>query len=125
MDVLLITGMRDEALVAALSHLVPHSRLLEVRIKANKQSRRARQGCDSGDYDGDDNGDNNSGGSKLMALEYRPSFIFDNDTIRNEAAKGLPNAICFPSSTRTFSDWLIWCTQYLAFHARASSSAMG
>ena len=31
-DVLLITGMRDEAPVAALSHLVPDSRLLEVRV---------------------------------------------------------------------------------------------
>ncbi|BCR83544.1 uncharacterized protein ACHE_10946A [Aspergillus chevalieri] len=95
-DVLLITGMRDEAPVAALSHLVPHSRLLEVRIKVNKQSRRARQGCDSGDYDGDDNGDNNSGGSKLTALEYRPSFIFDNDTIGNEAAKRFAERYLLP-----------------------------
>jgi hypothetical protein len=31
-DVLLITGMRDKAPVAALSHLVPDSRLLEVRV---------------------------------------------------------------------------------------------
>ena len=35
-DVLLITGMRDEAPVAALSHLVPDSRLLEVRVQASE-----------------------------------------------------------------------------------------
>jgi hypothetical protein len=32
-DVLLITGIRDEAPVAAFSHLVPDSRLLEVNVK--------------------------------------------------------------------------------------------
>ncbi|BCR85816.1 uncharacterized protein ACHE_21274A [Aspergillus chevalieri] len=85
-DVLLITGMRDEAPVAALSHLVPYSRLLEIRVKANKETRRARRGCESGDDDGDDNKDNN-GRSKLTALEYQPSLIFDNDAIGNEAAK--------------------------------------
>jgi adenine/guanine phosphoribosyltransferase-like PRPP-binding protein len=31
-NVLLIIKMRDEALVAALSHLVPDSRLLEVHV---------------------------------------------------------------------------------------------
>ena len=92
-DVLLITGMRDEAPVAAFSHLVPNSRLLEVRIKANKELRRARQGCDSGD-DGD-NGDSN-GGSKLTALEYRPNLIFDNNAIGNEAAKRFAERYLLP-----------------------------
>ncbi|KAK1974311.1 hypothetical protein LZ30DRAFT_540416, partial [Colletotrichum cereale] len=41
-DVLLITGMRYEAPVAALSHLVPASRLLEVQVKASEETRRAR-----------------------------------------------------------------------------------
>ncbi|ODM20085.1 hypothetical protein SI65_05071 [Aspergillus cristatus] len=95
-DVLLITGMRDEAPVAALSHLVPYSRLLDVRVKANKETRRARQGCDSGDNDGDDNGDNNNGGSKLTALEYRPSLIFDNDAIGNKAAKRFAKQYLLP-----------------------------
>jgi hypothetical protein len=56
-DVLLITGMRDEAPVAALSHLVPDSRLLEVHVQASEQTRRIRRGCHGGDSDGDDNKD--------------------------------------------------------------------
>ncbi|OJJ78722.1 uncharacterized protein ASPGLDRAFT_53404 [Aspergillus glaucus CBS 516.65] len=95
-DVLLITGMRDEAPVAALSHLVPYNRLLEVRVKANKETRRARRGCDGGDNDGDDNEDNNNGRSKLTALEYRPSLIFDNDATGNEAAKRLAEHYLLP-----------------------------
>ncbi|OJJ83804.1 uncharacterized protein ASPGLDRAFT_58228 [Aspergillus glaucus CBS 516.65] len=86
-DVLLITGMRDEAPVAALSHLVPYSRLLEVRVKASKETQRARRGCNGGDDDDDGDGNEDNGGSKLMALEYRPSLIFDNDAVGNEAAK--------------------------------------
>jgi adenine phosphoribosyltransferase len=89
-DVLLITGMRDEAPVAALSYLVPDSRLLEIRVKASEETRRVRRGCHSGNEDGDDNKDNkdsNSGRSNLTALDYRPSLIFDNDTTGKEPAK--------------------------------------
>ncbi|KAI4131781.1 MAG: hypothetical protein LQ347_002835 [Umbilicaria vellea] len=86
-DVLLITGMRDEAPVAALSHLVPDSRLLEVHVQASEQTRRIRRGCHGGDGDGDDNKDSNNSGSNLTALDYRPSLIFDNDTTGIEAAK--------------------------------------
>ncbi|KAI9867948.1 MAG: hypothetical protein M1813_007770 [Trichoglossum hirsutum] len=86
-DVLLITGMRDEAPVAALSHLVPDSRLLEVHVQASEQTRRIRRECHGGDGDGDDNKDSNNSGSNLTALDYRPSLIFDNDTTGNEAAK--------------------------------------
>ncbi|KAI0455670.1 phosphoribosyl transferase domain protein [Xylaria acuta] len=89
-DVLLITGMRDEAPVAALSHLVPECRLLEVRVKANKETRRVRRGCYGGeDYGNDsaDNKNNNNNRSNLTALDYRPSLTFDNDTAGDEAAK--------------------------------------
>lgn len=86
-DVLLITGMRDEAPVAALSHLVPDSRLLEVHVQASEQTRHIRRGCHGGDGGGDDNKDSHNSGSNLTALDYRPSLIFDNDTIGNEAAK--------------------------------------
>jgi len=86
-DVLLIIGMRDEAPVAALSHLVLDSRLLEVHVQASEQTRRIRRGCHGGDGDGDDNKDSNNSGSNLTALDYRPSLIFDNDTTGNEAAK--------------------------------------
>ena len=86
-DVLLITGMRDEAPVAALSHLVPDSRLLEVHVQASELTRRIRRGCHGGDGDNDDNKDSNNNGSNLTALDYRPSLIFDNNMIGNEAAK--------------------------------------
>ncbi len=86
-DVLLITGMRDEAPVAALSHLVPDSRLLEVHVQASEQTRQIRRGCDGGDDDDDDNKESNNSRSYLTALDYRPSLIFDNDTTGNEAAK--------------------------------------
>lgn len=83
-DVLLITGMRDEAPVAALSHLVPDSRLLEIRIKASEKTRKVRRGCHGGDENIDNNKDNKDGNN---SLDYRPSLIFDNDTTGNEAAK--------------------------------------
>jgi adenine phosphoribosyltransferase len=86
-DVLVITGMRDEAPVAALSHLVPDSRLLEVHVQASEQTRRIRRGCHGGDDDGDDNKDSDNRGSNSTPLDYRPSLIFDNDTTGNEAAK--------------------------------------
>ncbi|KAH8893054.1 phosphoribosyl transferase domain protein [Thozetella sp. PMI_491] len=74
-DVLLITGMRDKAPVATLSHLVPDSRLLEIRVQASKETRQVRGGVLGDDKDGDDKG------------EDRSSIIFDNDVTGNEAAK--------------------------------------
>ncbi len=44
-NVLLITGMRDEAPVAAFSHLVPDSRLLEIYVKASKETRQVCREC--------------------------------------------------------------------------------
>lgn len=85
-DVLLITGMRDEAPVAALSHLVPNSRLLEVRVQTSKQTRRVRGGCErSEDNDKSENGSNQS--TPKPASRYRPCLIFDNDTTGDEEAK--------------------------------------
>ncbi|MCJ1284134.1 hypothetical protein MMC26_003465 [Xylographa opegraphella] len=85
-DVLMITGMRDEAPVAAFSHLVPDSRLLEVHVQASEQTRRIRRACNGEDGESDDNEDRNVNESYLTALNYHPSFIFDNDTAGNEAA---------------------------------------
>ena len=95
-DVLLITGMRDEAPVAALSHLVPDSRLLEVQIQASEQTRRSRRGCHGGDSDGDDGKDSNNRGSSLTALDYRLSLICDNNTTGNEAAKRFTELYLLP-----------------------------
>ena len=95
-NVLLITGMRDEAPVVALSHLVPDSRLLEVHVQASEQTRRIRRGCHGGDGDGDDTKDSNNSGSNLTALDHHPSLIFDNDTTGDEAAKRFAEQYLLP-----------------------------
>ncbi|GAB1315514.1 Phosphoribosyl transferase domain protein [Madurella fahalii] len=75
-DVLFITGMRDEAPVASLSRLVPESRLLEVYVQASDGTRRARRTR------------NCNGEPDPTPLNYRPSFVFDNDATGDEAARG-------------------------------------
>lgn len=86
-DVLLITGMRDEAPVAAFSPLVPNSRLLDVRILASKETRRVRRGCQGADDNDSTEDSSKDGTSTSTALDYRPSFIFNNDSTGNEAAR--------------------------------------
>lgn len=85
-DVLLITGMRDEAPVAAFSHLGPESRLLEVRVTASEKTRRTRRGCHGSDDDDDDDKDSNNVRPDSTVVDYRPSLTFDNDTAGDEAA---------------------------------------
>ncbi|CAG8899878.1 unnamed protein product [Penicillium egyptiacum] len=86
-DVLLITGIRDEAPVAVFAHLVPDSRLLDIRVEASQKTRRGRRGCPSDNADGDDEEDNDNGRPKLEALDYRPSLIFNNDVTGNDAVR--------------------------------------
>ena len=95
-DVLLITGMRDEAPVAAFSHLVPDSRLIEVHVQASELTRRIRRKCHGGDGDGDDNKNSKPSGSDLTTLEYCPNLIFDNDTTGNDAAKKFAEQYLLP-----------------------------
>lgn len=76
--VLIITGMRDEAPVTALSPLVSHIKLLDVRVRAGRMTRRDRGGqCDD-----------------VMQLvkdsatgDYQPSLIIDNDAPGPDAAE--------------------------------------
>ena len=86
-DVLLITGMRDESPVAAFSHLVPCSRLLEVRVNASEDTRRTRRehhkGNDDGDQSRSPDGDE-CGRSNVMAADCWPSLIFSNNVAGNE-----------------------------------------
>ncbi|KAK3347276.1 phosphoribosyl transferase domain protein [Lasiosphaeria hispida] len=87
-DVLFITGMRDEAPVATFSHLLPDSRLLEVRIEAGEAMRQTRRGCRGVDDTADLNGNSgNTGSSNAAGSDHRPSFIFQNDTTGTGAAK--------------------------------------
>ena len=80
-DVLLITGMRDEAPVAEYSHLVPYSRLLDVRVKASKEVWLARGS------NGADNERITNGKAELPPMEYRPSLIFENSVTGVEAPR--------------------------------------
>ncbi|KAJ3455575.1 hypothetical protein MRS44_017057 [Fusarium solani] len=72
-DVLLITGMRDEAPVSTLSHLVPDSRLLE--------------GYRDGGDGKNDSKDSDNSRPNPAVLNYCPTLIFENDTSGSQAAK--------------------------------------
>ncbi|KAB5571995.1 phosphoribosyl transferase domain protein [Coniochaeta sp. 2T2.1] len=76
-DVLVITGMRDEAPVAAFGHLVPDSRLIEIRVTASEETRRARRKLKGGDEQG-------HADEKPLSMDYRPTFTFDNDEDGNK-----------------------------------------
>jgi adenine phosphoribosyltransferase len=88
-DVLLVTGMRDEAPVTTFSHLVPESRLIEVHVKASEETRRFRRGCLDNDADGDNEDKHNS-------LDYQPGLVFDNEITGNESAKRFAEQNLFP-----------------------------
>jgi hypothetical protein len=48
-DVLLITGMRDNTPVAAFSYLAPDSKLVEIRVQASEETCHVHRGCHGGD----------------------------------------------------------------------------
>ncbi|KAI6709223.1 adenine phosphoribosyltransferase [Diplocarpon mali] len=75
-DVLFVTGVRDKTPVAAFSHLVPASQLLEIRVEASVQTRQSRRGHGDMAMDGeyickkqDD----------LKPSDDCPSLVFNND----------------------------------------------
>ncbi|KAJ4258206.1 hypothetical protein NW762_008353 [Fusarium torreyae] len=85
-DVLLITGMRDEAPFATLSHLVSDSRLLEIRVEVSEAVQIARRKGQGKENDSPRmNG--NIAGSEPPVLDYIPSFTFNNDAVGDEAAR--------------------------------------
>ncbi|KAH7385152.1 phosphoribosyl transferase domain protein [Phaeosphaeria sp. MPI-PUGE-AT-0046c] len=86
-EVLMITGMRDAAAVAALSHLVPESRLIEVQVRAAEQRQREWRGFANVDLHGGDKSGHNGSSSGLQAMEHCPTLVFDNDNTGGEAAK--------------------------------------
>ena len=67
-DVLFITGMRDEAPVATFSHLVPESRLLDVHVQVSEHLRQSRRELHSHEDDRDVSDSENSD------LEYSPTL---------------------------------------------------
>lgn len=83
-DVLLITGMRDEAPLATFSHLVPQCRLIEVYVEACDKRRRIRR------EDKEDGGfivTPRDSKSSQSSLTYRPSLVFENEMAGAEAAE--------------------------------------
>ncbi|OMP84297.1 FAD-linked oxidoreductase [Diplodia seriata] len=78
-DVLLVTGMRDEAPVAAYSHLVPDRRLLEVYVRADAQTRLARRGYS-------DSNNTSTPSTPPPTSTHAPTLIFANDAAGAAAA---------------------------------------
>ncbi|KAH7563665.1 phosphoribosyl transferase domain protein [Bipolaris maydis] len=85
--ILVITGMREKAPVAALSHLVPNSKLFEVYVQASEQTRQSRIGCDHEGIGGPRDKTIEPVELHWEALSYRPSTTFDNETHGNEGAR--------------------------------------
>ncbi|KAF3807862.1 FAD-linked oxidoreductase [Colletotrichum gloeosporioides] len=83
-DVLFITGMRDEAPVADLSHLVPDSKLVDIRVNASKETRWRRRGASNGEKRCNGTEDH-YGESATSDADYSPSMEFHNDVEGNEA----------------------------------------
>ncbi|KAH9882692.1 hypothetical protein J1614_000057 [Plenodomus biglobosus] len=87
-DVLLITGMRDEAPVPTFSHLVAESRVIEVRIKSTPEMQRARKGIEKTESYGQH--------VEETPESHRPSLIFHNDAAGSQAAKSFAKRHLFP-----------------------------
>ncbi|KAM3425796.1 hypothetical protein BST61_g7724 [Cercospora zeina] len=114
-DVLFITGMRDEAPLATFSHLVSDSRLLEVRVVASKITQQARGSCAAPDDQTSGADGDNAVPKAGQDSNSCPSFVFNNDTTGNEAAARflkqclLPlfdeDVSCLEGMVRTFYDF--------------------
>ncbi|KAK0389979.1 hypothetical protein NLU13_3552 [Sarocladium strictum] len=90
-DVLFITGMRDEAPMAAFSHLLPDSKLIEVRVQTSKLTRHIRRGRPGARGD-DDNHKGESGGHSTDC----PSYTFDNESTGDAAARAFAARYLIP-----------------------------
>ena len=77
-DVLFITGMRDKAPVASLSHLVPDTKLVDIHVRASEATKQARKGVDDNQTQGQEV-------SSLTELDYSPALVFDNEMAGSEA----------------------------------------
>ncbi|KXH38505.1 hypothetical protein CSIM01_05630 [Colletotrichum simmondsii] len=93
--VLLITGMRDEAPVATLSHLVPNSRLIEIRISAGSGAKQLRQGFRNDEEDCDSSQEEN-GKRATRVRDYRPNLFFHNGIAGDDNARAFAEKRLFP-----------------------------
>ncbi|KAH8434459.1 uncharacterized protein LDX57_012106 [Aspergillus melleus] len=94
-DVLLITGMRDEAPVASFSHLVPEKRLLEIRVECSQKTRRIRRACHGDDNDGDDIESHVNSPNPTTSDGY-PRAVFHNKVNGQEAAIEFAHSYLLP-----------------------------
>ncbi|KAH5170517.1 hypothetical protein HBH77_230290 [Parastagonospora nodorum] len=78
-DVLFITGMRDPAPVAMFSHLVPGSRVIEVRVRASEEIIYNRRCCDGPGVAERE--------TASALLDWCPDFDFDNNVKGPRAAR--------------------------------------
>ncbi|CAH0044347.1 unnamed protein product [Clonostachys solani] len=97
-DVLFITGMRDEAPVANFSQLVPNSKLLEVRVQAKDDTWRARRirdhsEVDCGNWIPDEIHDDDSNST---VPGYRPDLFMNNDITGDESISKFAHDQIFP-----------------------------
>ena len=85
--------------IAAFSHLVPSSKLLEVRVDAGDDVRQARRGYDQGDDQSDHNselGDNDCGNSKTKIADCRPNLVFCNNVTGSRVAEKFAREYLLP-----------------------------
>ncbi|KAI0812081.1 hypothetical protein GGR55DRAFT_703960 [Xylaria sp. FL0064] len=94
-DVLFITGMRDEAPVATLSHLVPSSRLIDIQVQADERIRRMRYWGQGRVCDNDNDGEKESEDDEKDS-NYSPSFIFMNNKTGDKQIKKFARKNLFP-----------------------------
>jgi len=77
LDVLFITGLREEAPVAAYSHLIPDVKMVELRVEAKAETCMARRGLRPSKKD---NGACDTEKSNAAGSSSRPDFVFNNDS---------------------------------------------
>jgi adenine phosphoribosyltransferase/phosphomevalonate kinase len=87
LDVLFVTGMRDEAPLVALSPLVPDSRLLDIRVESSREVLLRR---------GHHARNNSQFMSNSRVLDYCPSFTFHNNSNGIEVAKKMAENYLLP-----------------------------
>lgn len=95
-DIVIITGMRDEAPISSFAHLVPDCRIFDIHIEASEEIRKQRRGYPN-ESDNEGLGEEDVGEATTPSpLAYRPNVIFNNDKDGNEALEVFTKKHMFP-----------------------------
>ncbi|PTD06451.1 Adenine phosphoribosyltransferase [Fusarium culmorum] len=92
-DILFITGMREEAPVANLWHLVSDVRLVDVHVKASHKIRGLRRQIFT---NGHSISHGNFNCTETLVSNYRPDFVFDNDIASDDQVKAFAKHSLLP-----------------------------